>query len=314
MFEKAGLDINLTSSTDYFISWSKACTLLEIAAKDLDEPNFGIKWAHALPRDFLNSGPMLFLATTVSTVRDFLNLGNEYQKIHTNGIHYSYHEMPEEGVVEGRITPHPATPSCRQYIEHIMAGMILTEQFHLGEAKYMSLEFQHAAPADLFWHKKTFPCRVIFNADVTRCKVGIELLDKKIGGKLKILAPLLKFYLNRKIKSNPTYHKSVRSMVEDILPTIMGVGDSGILRMAAVMDMHSKKMQRLLKQEGVTYSEILDSVRQSMAKRFLADSNTSIGNIARLLDYQSREAFNAACQRWTDMSPLQYRKYLRENV
>ena len=52
-------------------------------------------------------------------------------------------------------------------------------------------------------------------------------------------------------------------MVQDLLPEIMGVGDSGIIRMADVMEMSVKKLQRLLKQEGVTYSQILDNVRQS---------------------------------------------------
>ena len=314
LFEQAGLDINRTSSKEHFISWSRACTLLEIAAKELGEPSFGIKWAHDVPRDFLNSGPMLFLATTVSTVREFFDLGNNYQKIHTNGIVYSYHEDPENGLVEGRFNLHPATPPCRQYVEHIMASMVLTEQYHLGKTQYQSFEFQHSAPQDMSWHDKTLPCPVSFNADVTRGFVGLEVLDQKVGGQLKVLKPLLKFYLNRKIKHNTLDHKSIQNMVQDLLPEIMGVGDSSIIRMADVMKMSVKKLQRLLKQEGVTYSQILDNVRQSMAARYLAESDMPVGHIGLLLDYQSGEAFNAACQRWTGMSPLKYRKHLREQA
>ena len=56
------------------------------------------------------------------------------------------------------------------------------------------------------WHDKTFPCPVSFNADVTRGFVGLEVLDQKVGGQLKVLKPLLKFYLNRKIKHNTLDH------------------------------------------------------------------------------------------------------------
>ena len=51
-----------------------------------------------------------------------------------------------------------------------------------------------------------------------------------------------------------------------------------------------------------------------MAARYLAESDMPVGHIGLLLDYQSGEAFNAACQRWTGMSPLKYRKHLREQA
>ena len=83
LFERSGLNIDHASSTDHFVSWSNICTLLELAATELNEPSFGIKWAHHVPKDFLNSGPMLFLATTVKTMQEFIDLAFDYQKIHT---------------------------------------------------------------------------------------------------------------------------------------------------------------------------------------------------------------------------------------
>jgi len=67
LFKKAGLDLAIANNTQSFVSWNKFCNLLEIAAHDLGEPSLGIKWADHLPKDFLNSGPMLYLATMTST-------------------------------------------------------------------------------------------------------------------------------------------------------------------------------------------------------------------------------------------------------
>ena len=314
LFAKAELDIALASSNEHFVSWSKVCALLELTALELNEPSFGIKWAHHLPKDFLNSGPMMFLATTVATMRDFIDLTFEYQKIHTNGVSYHYQEDKEAGTLLGYFNVHPATPPCRQFVEHIVAACVLIEKEYAGEAVYHKMLFQHREPKDLTWHKKTFNCPIVFNVAKSGSLMDSSFLDYKIGGQLKILQALLKFHLNRKIRKNPTYHKSIKQMVEEILPTIMGVGNSNFDQMSNVMEMNPKKLQRLLKEEGTTYSEILDGVRQSMAKRFLTESDTSISSIAALLDYSSSEAFNAACNRWVDMSPRKYRAYLREEL
>ena len=311
LFERAGLNIAHVSSTDHFVSWSNICTLLELAAAELNEPSLGIKWAHHVPKDFLNSGPMLFLATTVKTMHEFIDLAFDYQKIHTNGVSYHYEIDKEAGLIDGYIRVHPATPPCRQYIEHIVAACVILEEHYSNTAVYHKIYFQHGEPADLSWHKKTFKCPVEFNAKASGGVMESSFLDYKIGGQLKILQPLLKFHLARQIKKNPTYHQSIKQMVEELLPTIMGVGNSSFDRMAYVMEMNPKKLQRLLKQEGTSYSQILDTVRQSMTRRFLAESDASISRIASLLDYASSEAFNAACQRWTGMSPRAYRKHLR---
>ena len=311
LFVRVGLNIALASSNEHFVSWSKMCNLLELTATELNEPSFGIKWAHHVPKDFLNSGPMLFLGSLVPTLRDFLDIAFEYQKIHTNGVSYGYHEDHEMGLLEGYLNVHPASPPCRQFVEHIIAASSIMEQYYVGLDKYKLIQFQHKAPKDLYWHKKTFPCPVKFNADRTMGIFDLSLADHKIGGHLKIIQPLLKFHLNRQIKKNPTYHQSIKQMVEEILPTIMGVRNSTFDQMANVMEMNPKKLQRLLKQEETTYSDILDNVRRSMTKRFLTESDTSISSIAALLDYSSSEAFNAACNRWVGMSPRKYRVYLR---
>jgi len=61
LFERVGLDIAHASSSEHFVSWSKMCTLLELTAEELDEPSFGIKWAHHVPKDFLNlSWPLVY--------------------------------------------------------------------------------------------------------------------------------------------------------------------------------------------------------------------------------------------------------------
>jgi len=313
LFKKAGLDLAIANNTQSFVSWNKFCNLLEIAAHDLGEPSLGIKWADHLPKDFLNSGPMLYLATMTSTIRDFVEMGNAYQKIHTNGLKYTFTENAKTDMLECRIITHSHSAPCRQILEHIMAiGVIMSRHYVKGPA-FRLLQFQHSPPKDMTWHEKIFDFPTEFNCDETLCLMEREILDVKIGGKLKILKPILNFHLSLEIKKKPTYHQSMLAMVREILPTIIGVGNSSFSNVAEVLEINPKKLQRLLNQEGCTYSAILDDVRHNMAKRMLYETDVPIKRIARLLDYKSGEAFNTACHRWVQISPKTYREKLRQS-
>jgi AraC-like DNA-binding protein len=72
--------------------------------------------------------------------------------------------------------------------------------------------------------------------------------------------------------------------------------------------MHTKRLQRALADEGTNFSEILEKVRDNMARRLLVDTNMSVERIAGLLDYSSTPPFTLAFKRWNEQTPLAFRK------
>jgi AraC-like DNA-binding protein len=67
--------------------------------------------------------------------------------------------------------------------------------------------------------------------------------------------------------------------------------------------------------EGVTFSEVLESLRGDLAKQYLSDADLSISRIAWLLGYQEVSAFTHAFKRWTGKTPREARarQMLRSN-
>lgn len=62
-------------------------------------------------------------------------------------------------------------------------------------------------------------------------------------------------------------------------------------------------LQRRLGQLGLSYSALLDEVRQIDAIRLLTEANRDISEIAILLGYTETSAFSRAFRRWFGMSP-----------
>ena len=311
LFSANEMDMSHALSGNNFYDWNKACRLLEHAALELDEPIFGLKWAHSLPIDFMNSGPMVLLGALMPTVRDFLEFSIAYQKMHVNGVAYHYAERAAEGYVECEIRIHPYSAPCHQFIEHIMASIFLMQQHYIGEAKFQKVTFQHRAPEDLSWHDKLFKCPVEFNSRKNAVYMDPSFLDIPLSGRLEKLLPVVKLYMDRKANRNTRFQTSIAQIVELMLPNVFGMRKSGLKDVAHILDISPKKLQRLLNAEQVKFSDILDNVRKSMTKRLLLESDISISHLAVLLDYSSNEAFNAACKRWVGHSPRQYRKKLR---
>jgi len=310
LFAQAGLNIAHIKG-DHFYDWMKLCDLFTLIDDTLDEPSLGIRWAYEIPTDFLNSGPMLLVAALVPTMRDFFDLSNIYQKLHVNSFAYDYVENTDTHELEGEIQVHPLSPPCHQFVEHVAAVMALMVKTHYGEGRFTRLSFQHKAPADLSWHEKTFGCPIAFNADRNMIYMPLEFLDEKLGGRLQKLQPIVKAYLNRKMNKNSLFETSMAHTVERLLPNIFGLRKSKMPDVANILGVSPKKLQRLLKEEGVTYSDVLDNVRKGMAKRLLFESDISISHLATLLDYSSIESFSMASNRWFGSPATDYRKEIR---
>jgi AraC-like DNA-binding protein len=65
-------------------------------------------------------------------------------------------------------------------------------------------------------------------------------------------------------------------------------------------------LQRQLQDEGLTYREVLESTRRTLAKEYLTDGKYSLAQIAYMLGFSDQSNFSRAFKRWTSKSPKQF--------
>ena len=148
----------------HYESWLASCSFYELAAKELGEPQFGLKWASNMPADYRSSGPTLFMGSIAANMKKFLDLVTEYQKSHTNGIAYSYEIDKEDNRLTGYFDIHPLSPPHRQFCEHIVGGVAIMGRRYIKDFALTHVSFQHNMPEDLTLHEKIFQCPIEFNA------------------------------------------------------------------------------------------------------------------------------------------------------
>ena len=78
--------------------------------------------------------------------------------------------------------------------------------------------------------------------------------------------------------------------------------------MAKKLGMSPRTLERRLAEEGVTFIDVLQQLKASLAIRYLEEEGMPISRIAWLLGFEEPSSFTHACRRWTGRSPRELRR------
>jgi AraC-like DNA-binding protein len=76
---------------------------------------------------------------------------------------------------------------------------------------------------------------------------------------------------------------------------------------AALVNVSTRTLQRLLTRSGTSFRTLLDQSRFEQAREMLKGTATPVMEIAYALGYESPANFSRAFQRWAGVSPRQFR-------
>jgi AraC-like DNA-binding protein len=311
----AGIPADAITKPDSFISYRQLCNLYERAAVHTKNPNFGIDWLLSYASsDHPATGPLVLLGRFCKNMQDWAKLSQKYWSDATNGFLSELIDNEHNEYVTYRFYLDPLSPYSRQMAELLIANAFAVAKAVSGRETLtpVVVRFQHREPQTIKSHLEFFRCPIEFDAPHNEISFAREVLTYKTAGSLMLFKPLLGLYIRHRIRHLPTADDSIRSTIALAIGSMLGTGNCSLGYIAVGLGMSAKKLQRLLEKEDVKFSSIVDDVRQHTARHLLEDSNASVAKISSMLDYSSNPAFTLAFKRWTGLSPLQYRKKMRE--
>lgn len=151
-----------------------------------------------------------------------------------------------------------------------------------------------------------FNCDIEFNAAESRLFFNLEdtkaILPASNSDLTKINERALIDTID-KLHENDLSGKVAKVVSEHL--TSGGLNDK---KVAESLFMSSRTLNRKLASEGVTYKQILENVRQSLAREYISNDNISLIEISYLLGFSDQSAFTRAYKRWTGVAPGKARK------
>jgi AraC-like DNA-binding protein len=102
--------------------------------------------------------------------------------------------------------------------------------------------------------------------------------------------------------------------VENAIAALLPHGEMHVDAIAAQLGMSTRTLTRNLAAEGHSFTKILKALRCALARRYLAESDMPISEIAWLLGYSEVANFTHAFRRWTGTNPRTERAKARRSI
>lgn len=311
LFAEAGIDYELVNRPDRRIPVADMTRLWQLAVRASGDPAFGLAVAQQVNLTTFHALGVAAMAS--ETVSDAANMISRFASMVSDGIDMQVRIGDAEvGLVLAMRPGYPRfADAC---VEAVLASIVLTARQLAPQLRLERVAFRHRCAADPLQYRQLFDCPVRFAAPVDGLFGSPDLLS---SGPLPASSPsvaqanaaLCEQYLSDRNSGETS------GRVRELIARQLRAGAVPLLPdVAAALAMSERKLQRLLREEGVQFRDLLDEVRALIARQLLLDDDMAVGRVAEQLGFDSLSAFSRAFRRWYDMSPRAMRQAGRKGA
>ncbi|MBS0270453.1 MAG: AraC family transcriptional regulator [Proteobacteria bacterium] len=306
---RAGLEVRDLTDPDRRVPLLRYLELLEICACRLSDPQFGLKFGAQY--ELRHAGVIGNVALASRTVGEAFEAIGRYlptvvdAAVHgmevTDGMAFVYFYYID-----------PLMMSYRQKGDWAVAFTCNLMRAGLADPRWVPHEVllpklpdetpvERRARADIMGHS------IRIGHPWAGIRFDASLLNRPMVTADAMIGSLMRHYGDLRLAALPDQ----RGKIEQLRREIAGVlvqGASGIEHIAEATGVSVRTLQRRLKNTGVSYSDLQNDVRKTLALNLLENETMALAEIAFALGYSEVSAFNHAFRRWTGQSPGDYRR------
>lgn len=173
------------------------------------------------------------------------------------------------------------------------------------------VRFAHAPLRDRSDYEDYFACPVRFECDRNQIQFKAEALDQPLPGNFPPAHERAEQSIRVKLLDNEL-SVALRGQIQTLLKKDLALFSQGIEGVAQALRTHPRKLQRQLKAEGHSFSELLAETRKAVACDMLKHSDLDIDTIGFKLGFEERRSFTSAFKKWLGETPTAYRKNIKQ--
>ncbi|MFJ5383252.1 AraC family transcriptional regulator [Cupriavidus sp. CER94] len=287
MLRAARISRNALLDPDIRIPAALVGKLLEASASAAQVDDFGLRMAELRP--FANLGPLAFVVREEPTLRRALESMVRYMGLQNEALVMRVEDVDD--VVLIRLHILSDTPgSLRQATELAAGVMYRMLTLFLGPAwRPRGICFTHGAPHSQAACMRVFGMPALYGQDFDGIVCVAKDLEAPLPSYDPVMAQQVKRYLGTLLaQSDTSMTDKVRKLVHALLPS----GMCSVDRVAQQLNVDRRTVHRWLAQDGVTYSDILNDARASLATRYIENRARPLSEVATLLGFSSLSAFS----------------------
>ncbi len=302
LVEACGVPLSLAADPDARVSLEAWARLNHRAAKELEDPDFGLHMGEGLDGIPTLLGSMIL---SCATVEEALEKHLRYQRLEQEG--WEIVQSRSVSCIELSYRPlHPLAVD-RLLIDCALSGLLAHYRMMTGQDLHVSeARFAYPAPLNISEHHRIFQSPLLFSSDESR----LVILESDIKVPLLRSNTLVRRYLEKPLSqamaeftaSEPVTQRVIRFLTREMTDKV-----PRLQNVAKEFGLGSRVLQILLQEEGTSFQKLLDLARKKIAKEYLTDPTVTIQEISFFLGFSEPSAFHRAFRRWTGRTPSEYR-------
>ncbi|MEJ2352724.1 MAG: AraC family transcriptional regulator [Anaerolineales bacterium] len=189
-------------------------------------------------------------------------------------------------------------------------GNLITGEAHLrlNKIKVVLSTPPHAPnePESTAEYERIFRCPVLFGQKENSFTIPLSIVFTPI----KLPNPeLLQYFENyaQEFLAEMDRQNEYTNAVTKIILAHLDDEDLTIKKVAKELSVSVRTLQNRLGEEGVIFSELLQEIRERLAKKYLRE-NYTVANITYLLGFSEPSVFRKSFKRWSGVTPREYRE------
>ncbi len=284
------------------------CEMFELAARQTGNQNLGLHFGQNFQPQHL--GMIGYSAISSPTLgaglRSMEELFPAHQGLSSFGI------LEEDGLLW--LFYHvldPRVPDHRQDAELSLGMFVNIFKTALGPNWHpLEVRLEHERQDGADQHEKAFGCPVLFGRRTNAIGFRSADLQRPMPTCDPYLHAIVSAYLRSRVDGSRNA-TDLASIIRDQVRMQLGASVPDIGNISSIVGLSSHRIQKELKDSGLTFKGVVRAAREELALHYLEDMNMPLTEIAFNLGYSELSAFSRAFRKWSGISPQKYRRMQR---
>jgi AraC-like DNA-binding protein len=287
LMREFGLPSTCLDEPDLMMPIDPVRQLLEAAAERSGCEALGLLMAEE--RKLSSLGPLGMFVREQPTLRDGIDAFAHYARLLNEALMLTLEESGDVAVLREELLVGNAG-SVRQATELAIGVAFQMMRSFLGpDWRPRRVCFVHDAPRDRSVHWRVLGRDVHFGQDFN----GIVCAQRDLTVANPHADPTMARYARQLLEGQqPTGTQLLTTQVRQLVVMQLGSGQCCVERVAQMLRIDRRTIHRRLRQEGQSFSGIVDTVRRELATRYLADRQRTLAEISALLGFAAPSGFS----------------------
>jgi AraC-like DNA-binding protein len=305
LMHRAGIGLENLPEGGSDASYRQVVHLMELAASELDCPDFGLRLA-ALQNGGRMFGPLGLVMQNSRTFGDALDYVSNHTYAHSLAARIWFERSrSEKTLFVGHDILLDWLPNKTQAIEQILLlGHLAALEMTGGQTRVRRVDFRHQPVSPPKTYRCYFGCEVRFGQNQDGVLFSERDLERPIiDPDARVYQATISFIDAEFSRHQPPLPVQVRGVVMRFLGTEHCTNE----RVAAELNLHPRTLHRRLTDEGTSFQQIKNAVRCDTLLYYVQATDLDFTFISEKLGFAEQSVMTRYCNHWLSASPTKLR-------